>query len=116
MTRYRVARYRVVRLARRQAELFHDLGLDGLHRGPGVHGDDVLLLPEDLEDRVGLLVVGLQPDGQCLLGVILPGDQLAAALVALAGDSGAAVDQVVAGPAVRALPAVEHPPADLAVR
>ncbi len=86
-----------------------------LRRGSRVHGDDVLLAPEQLEHRVGLLVVGPQPDGQRLLGVILPGHQLCPARVALAGDLRAAVDQVVVDAAVRAHPAVEHPAADLAV-
>src|ERR1700735_3865086 len=80
---------RVVRLRLREAELGHDLRLDDLGRGPRVHGDDVFLAPEQVEDRVGLLVVGPQPDRQRLLGVILPGDQLPAALVALAGYRGA---------------------------
>ena len=102
--------------ARREAELLPDLGLDDLRRGPRVHGDDVLLAPEQVEHRVGLLVVGPQPDRQRLLGVILPGASCSPARVALAGDRGAAVDQVVVDAAAHAQPAVEHPAADLAVR
>src|ERR1700760_4275306 len=45
-----VARRRVRRLGRRQAELGHDLGLDGLGLGPGVHHDHVLPGLEHLQD------------------------------------------------------------------
>src|SRR6185312_14645079 len=104
------------RLLQRQAEALPDLLLDDLRRGPRVHGVDVLLAPEDLQDGVGLVVIVPQPDRERLLGVIFPGDQLSAAHVAPAGDLRAVRDQVVVQPAVAAQPAVEDPAADLAVR
>src|SRR5690349_24132999 len=76
----------VFRLVRRQAQALPDLLLDDFRRGPRVHGVDVLLAPEDLQDGVGLVVVVPQPDRERLLGVIFPGDQLSAAHVAPAGD------------------------------
>ena len=85
----------VFRLVRRQAEALPDLLLDDLRRGPRVHGVDVFLAPEDLQDGVGLVVIVPQPDRERLLGVIFPGDQLSAAHVAPAGDLRAVGDQVV---------------------
>src|SRR5215471_18044492 len=105
----------VIRLVRRQAEALPDLLLDDLRRGPRVYGVDVLLAPEDLQDGVGLVVIVPEPDRERLLGVIFPGDQLSAAYVAPVGDLRAVGDQVVVHPAVTAQPAVEDPPADLAV-
>ncbi|HMH38068.1 MAG TPA: hypothetical protein VK584_14155, partial [Streptosporangiaceae bacterium] len=52
----------VSRLLRRQAQALPDLLLDDLRRGPRVHGVDVLLAPEDLQDGVGLVVIVPQPD------------------------------------------------------
>src|SRR5215467_12633524 len=68
----------VIRLVRRQAEALPNVLLDDLRRGPRVHGVDVLLAPEDRQDRVGLVVIVPEPDGERLLGVIFPGDQLSA--------------------------------------
>ena len=79
-------------------------------------GDDVFLAAEHLEHRVGLLVVVAQPDGERLLGVVFPGDKLAAAGVALALGLRAVLHQVVVHAASRAEPAVEHPAPHLAVR
>src|SRR6266516_3688994 len=95
------------RLVRRQAQALPDLLLDDLRRGPRVHGVDVLLAPENLQDGVGLVVIVPQPDRERLLGVIFPGDQLSAAHVAPAGDLRAVRDQVVVHPAVGAQPAVQ---------
>src|SRR6266702_3499709 len=106
---------RLARLVRRQREVLPDLLLDDLGDLPRVHREDVLLAAEDLQHGVGLLVVLPQPDRQRLLGVVLPGDQLPAARIALARDLGAAVDEVVVHPAVPAQPAVEHAPPDLGV-
>jgi hypothetical protein len=94
----------VSRLVRRQAEALPDLLLDDLRRGPRVHGVDVLLAPEDLQDGVGLVVIVPQPDRERLLGVIFPGNQLSAAHVAPAGDLRVVRDQVVVQPAVAAQP------------
>src|SRR5579871_2249770 len=75
-----ISRTGVARLAflpvRRQAQAFPDLLLHDLRRGPRVHGEHVLLAPEQVEHRLGLVVVVAQPDRQRLLGVVLPGDQL----------------------------------------
>src|SRR6204780_4973077 len=101
---------------RRQAETLPDGPLDDLRRGPGVDRDDVLLAPELLQGRGGLLVIVPQPDGQRLLSVIFPGDKLSAAQVAAAGNLRAVRDQVVVHVAVGAQPAVEHPAAYLGVR
>src|SRR5690242_17760022 len=106
----------VFRLVRRQAQALPDLLLDDLRRGPRVHGVDVLLAPEDLQDGVRLVVIVPQPDRERLLGVIFAGDQLSAAHVAPAGDLRAVGDQVVIQPAAAAQPAVQNPAADLAVR
>jgi hypothetical protein len=62
----------VFRLVRRQAQALPNLLLDDLRRGPRVHGVDVLLAPEDLQDGVGLVVIVPQPDRERLLGVIFP--------------------------------------------
>src|SRR5262249_3482691 len=105
----------VSRLVRRQAGALPDLLLDDLRRGPRVHGVDVLLAPEDLQDGVGLVLIVPEPGRERLLGVFLGGDQLSAALVAPAGHLRVVGDQVVVHPAVAAQPAFEDPPADLAV-
>src|ERR1035441_2148883 len=73
------------RSAGRQAELFSDRLLYPCLARPGCAAEDVLLETEDVEHRIGLLVVLAEPDGERFLGVILPGDQLAAACVALSG-------------------------------
>ena len=56
-----------------------------------------------------------EPDGEGLLGVVFPLDELATADVALAGHPRAAGDQVVVHAAARAQPPGEHPAADFAV-
>src|SRR6516164_5642625 len=111
----RTGGFPLFRLEGGQAEALPDLLLDGIGPGPRVDHEDVLLAPEQLDYRVRLLVVVAQPDGQRLLGVVFPGDQLSAARVALARDLRAAVDQVVVDAAVGAHPAVEDPAADLGV-
>src|SRR5580692_6781076 len=110
-----ISRTRLV-LIGRQAKTLPDLLLDDLGRGPRVHGDHVLLAPEQLEGGDRLLVIVPQPDRQRLVRVIFPGDQLAAARIAAACGSRAVGDQVVVHAAARAQPAVEHPAADLGVR
>src|ERR1700722_5916932 len=102
-------------LERRQAEALAELLLDDLAGGPRVHREHVLLAAEQVKRRAGLGVVVPHPDGQPLLGVVFPGDQLPAARVALARDLRAVRDQVVVHAAVGAQPAVQDPPADLAV-
>src|SRR5690349_21287165 len=72
-----------LRLERGQAEALPDLRLDVVRAGARVDREHVLLAPEDLQHPLGLLVPLLEPDLQGLLGVILPGDQLAPAHVAL---------------------------------
>src|SRR5580658_835104 len=107
---------RGLKLERRQAELVPDVLLGLLRRRSRVHRDDVLLAPEQVQHRVGLLVVVPQPYRQRLFGVVFPGDQFAAAGVAPPGHLGGAVDQVVVEAAARAQPPGKHPAADLAVR
>src|SRR5579863_4604371 len=71
-------------LVGRQGQRVADGLLDQFGLGPRVHRNDVLLTPEHIQHRVGLLVVVAQPHGERLLGVVLPGDQVATAGVALA--------------------------------
>src|SRR6516165_10232378 len=111
----RTGGFSFLRIERGQAEILADLLLDGIGPGPRVDHEDVLLAPEQLDHRVRLLVIVAQPDGERLLGVVFPGDQLPAARVALARDLRAAVDQVVVDAAVGAHPAVEDAAADLGV-
>jgi hypothetical protein len=99
----------VSRLVRRQAQALPDLLLDDLRRGPRVHGVDVLLTPEDLQDGAGLVVIVPQPGRERLLGVIFAGDQLPAARIAPAGDLRAVGDQVAAMRRV-----FQRPPASIA--
>src|SRR5215470_10332921 len=105
----------VVGLVWRELEAFADLLLDLLLAAAGVDGDHVLLAREQLEHRVGLLVVLAQPHRQCLLGVVLPLDQGAAAHVTDALLRRAGGDQVVVHAAVGAQAAGEHPAAYLGV-
>src|SRR5579859_3815269 len=105
----------VLLLERRQAQALADLLLDGLAGRPGVNREHVLLAAEQVQGRARFRVIVPHPDHQRLLGVVLPGDQLPATRVALAGDLRAVGNQVVVHAAVRAQPAVEDPPADLAV-
>src|SRR5215472_15668543 len=62
------------RLERGQAQPGPDLLLHGVSRRASVHGDHVLLAPENVEHRVGLLVVVAQPHRERLLGVVLARD------------------------------------------
>src|SRR5579875_1845148 len=82
-------------LVGRQGQPVADGLLDELGFRPCVHGNDVLLAPEDVQHRVGLLVVVAQPHGERFLGVVLPGLQLSPAGVAAALDLRRAVDEVV---------------------
>src|SRR5262249_52408231 len=82
-----------------------DLGL----AGPGVDRNYVLLALEDVEHRVGLVVVLAQPDAERRFGIVLALDQLPVAGVALAFHAGAVVDQVVVHAAAVAEPASHHP-------
>src|SRR5215831_11748180 len=102
-------------LVRREVEALADLLLDLLLAGTGVDGDHVFLAREQLQHRVGLLVVVTQPHRERLLGVVLALDQGAAADVADAFLRRAGGDEVVVQAAARAQPAGEHPPADLGV-
>src|SRR5215470_16413369 len=103
------------RFVRGQPELVPDFLLDLLLAGRRVDDRDALLAPEQVEHRVGLLVVLAQPYDQRFLGVVLAGDQVAAAHVADALGGRAALDQVVVHAAVRAQPAGQHPAAHLGV-
>ena len=62
---------------------------------PGVDCHDVLLAAEDVEHRVGLVVILAEPDSERFLGVVLALDELAAADVTSAFFARAGVDQVV---------------------
>src|SRR5207247_11203255 len=111
-----VRRGRVVRgLVRREVEGLADLLLDLRLATAVVDRDHVLLAREQLEHRVGLLVVLAQPDRERLLGVVLPLDQGAAADVtdALLRRSGG--DEVVVHAAVGAQAAGEYAAPDLGV-
>src|ERR1039457_5211396 len=99
----------------RQPQPLPDQLLDHLLVRRGLDDHDVLLAPEQGEHRIGLLVVVAEPDGERLLGVVLPGDQGATARVALALDRRAALDEVVVHAAAGAEPPGEHPAADLGV-
>src|SRR5215467_2099790 len=103
------------RFVRGQPELVPDFLLDLVLAGRRVDHCDALLAPEQVEHRVGLLVILAQPHDQGFLGVVLPGDQVAAAHVADALGGRAALDQVVVHAAVRAQPAGQHPAAHLGV-
>src|SRR5262249_46066425 len=81
-------------------------------RGARVH---TLPFREQLQHRVGLLVVLTQPHRERLLGVVLTGDQGAAADVAGALLRRARGDEVVVQAAARAQAPGEHPAPDLGV-
>src|SRR5215831_7844778 len=115
ISRTMAPRLPVVGLVRREVEALADLLLDLLLAGTGVDGDHVFLAREQLQHRVGLLVVVTQPHRERLLGVVLALDQGAAADVADAFLRRAGGDEVVVQAAARAQPAGEHPPADLGV-
>src|SRR5215831_9367415 len=110
-----VPRLPVAGLVGRELEAFADLLLDLLLAAAGVDGDHVLLAREQLEHRVGLLVVLAQAHRERLLGVVLALDQGAAADVAGAFLRRAGGDEVVVHTAVGAQAAGEHPAADLGV-
>src|SRR5262249_27747148 len=77
--------------------------------------DHVLLAREQLQHRVGLLVVRTQPHRERLVGGVLTGDQGAAADVAGALLRRARGDEVVVQAAARAQAPGEHPAPDLGV-
>src|SRR5581483_5128496 len=104
------------RLGGRQGEPLPDVLLDDVGGRPGVDRDHVLLATEQVQHRVGLLVIVAEPDREGLLGVVLPGHQLSPAGVTVAGHLGAVRDQVVVNAAPGAQPPVQHPAAHLAVR
>jgi hypothetical protein len=81
----------------------------------GVDGEDVLFAAEELEDRIGLLVVEPQALGERFFGVVLPADQLATAYVAPAFFVRSVEDQVVVHAAARAVPPGQYPSPDLVV-
>src|SRR5215475_11618634 len=105
----------VVGLVWRELEAFADFLLDLLLAVAGVDGDHVLLACEQLEHRVGLLVVLAQPHRERLLGVVLALDQGAAADVAGALLRRAGGDEVVVHAAVGTQAAGQHPAPDLGV-
>src|SRR6266498_1476919 len=109
------SRSRQRQLSRRESQLDPDRLLHGLPAGARVDRDDVFLAAEDIEHRIGLLVIVTEPDREGFLGVVFPGDELAAADITLAGHPWAAGEQVVVHAAARAKPPGEDPSADLAV-
>src|SRR5215472_5982526 len=113
--RTRSARHLPRGAIRRQSQAGADGLLDLLGIGLGVDGDHVLLAAEDVEHRVGLIVVLAEPDREGLLGVVLPPLELAAADVAFPGHLGTAGQQVVVHAAARAEPSGHDPAPDLAV-
>src|SRR6266568_9511995 len=102
-------------LIRRQVEVFADRPLHLPHRGSGVDGGDELLALEDLDERLGLLVVLGETDGERLGVVVVTSREAATAHVADVGHLRTVRDQVVVEAALRAQPPCEYPTMHLLV-
>src|SRR6266704_852786 len=115
MARTTTKRDAALALIRRQVEVFADRPLHLPHRGSGVDGGDELLALEDLDERLGLLVVLGETDGERLGVVVVTSREAATAHVADVGHLRTVRDQVVVEAALRAQPPCEYPTMHLLV-